>query len=152
CGRIRCGFGSVELERLFACYGRSVNHFSQRLLFPNSALAPVADQSGAVADNCEPEGPLGEVRRFTRSVTINALIVIDSEPSAERGSGKSLLPGSGLTFGLPLLIRSAGISRPLFKFVSDTDGVLCVSETICTRALPHTRIHTSAGATTGIGT
>src|SRR5258706_14729698 len=41
---------------------------------PNSALAPVADQSGAVANNCEPEVPLWEVRRFTRSVTINALV------------------------------------------------------------------------------
>jgi hypothetical protein len=82
----------------------------------------------------------------------NALTVIDSESSAERGSGKSLLPGSGLTFGLSLLVRLAGVSRPSFRFVSDTAGVLCVPETICTRALPHTRIHASAGAITGIGT
>jgi hypothetical protein len=32
-----------------------------------------------------------------------------------------LLPGSGLTFGLPLLVRLTGVSCPSFRFVSDTD-------------------------------
>ena len=70
----------------------------------------------------------------------------------ERGSGKSLLPGSGLTCGLPLPTCPAGESRPLFRFISDTDGVLCVPEKICTRALRHTRIHRSVGAIIEIGT
>jgi hypothetical protein len=82
----------------------------------------------------------------------NALIVIDPESSVERGSGKSLLPESGLTFGLPLPtcrlehhVHHFDLSpTPMASFVSLKQSVLARS--------PNMRIHTSAGSIREIGT